>query len=322
MKNYVINIEGQLGIRNIESLVREASNALTACTQDEEFEVTFGLTEVRGIFATGLAALTAVAQYIRQSPQFRYGYFLCPKNSDVHDYMTRMRLYRRLGMNVDYPFVEHDPSGRFQELVEIADIGAVNKTSNALAEIVRTQNRAIPVQSINSVCSTLSELIDNVFHHAQSPINAIVCAQTYPLQRSIELAIVDCGRGFRRSLDDNPQYQGSYATASEAIGLAMQRRVTCSPERNTGEGLYFTRELVKLNRGDMIICSEDGLCRVRNGIETAEQMCYNGLAVKWPGTIAAVRLFFDRPMDMKPIYDREAPPDNDFVLLDEEDIPF
>lgn len=321
MNNYEINVQRWLGIQNIQGLVTASSEVLTACSREEDFEVTIDLAAVEGIFATGLVTLTAIAKYIGLYPQCQRSYVTRPKSEDVHGYMTRMGLYRQIGLEAIYPYRERDPAGRFHELVEITDIETVNDTSNALADIVRRQNPSLSLHGVNSIRYALSELIENVFHHAQSPINAIVCAQAHPKQRSIELAIVDCGRGFRRSLDDNPQYRGRYATSSDAISLALEPSVTRNPEYNSGEGLYFTSELVKHNRGDMVICSEDGLYRIRKGVEEIEQMCYTGSIVTWPGTIAAIRLFLNNPMDMTSIYNQLAPPDNDFVIL-EENIPF
>ncbi len=55
-------------------------------------------------------------------------------------------------------------------------------------------------ENADSISYVLSELMDNVFHHADSPINAIVCADAFRDRKEVELAIVDCGMGFKKSL--------------------------------------------------------------------------------------------------------------------------
>ena len=79
----------------------------------------------------------------------------------------------------------------------------------------------------------------------------------------MEIGIVDCGRGFEASLWRNPVYreeirkrqrdEGREITATEAVDLALGHRVTGTPERNSGVGLFFTKKLVQQNQGRMNI---------------------------------------------------------------------
>ena len=74
----------------------------------------------------------------------------------------------------------------------------------------------------------------------KSPTHGVICAQYYPNRHCVELAVVDSGRGISESLRGNPELE--FSTTQEAIELAIQPRITGRPEKNTGEGLYFTLE--------------------------------------------------------------------------------
>jgi hypothetical protein len=162
----------------------------------------------------------------------------------------------------------------------------------------------------HAVRYALAEVIDNVFHHARSPVNAIVCAQTYPQLNQLELAIVGAGRGIPASLADNPDLRGRFHTASQAIQLAVQPKVTSRPDRNASEGLFFTTEFLRANGGAGCIYSLDGLLEYREGRPQA----FDDVP-RWPGTIVALRFDTRRPVDVPAIFNRHAPPADDFAWL-------
>lgn len=330
MAVYRITVPSRVGIKTIEKLVEQTWPVFEAASENESFEFILDLSEVDYIYAAGLTTLTAAALYLIRHPAFIRGELLRPKDSDVDNYINRMGFYDLLKVLVPYPFQRHDSTGRFIEIVEVKSEMEVESISTALATIISEQCNLVSSEEIEPIKYALSELIENVFHHANSPVHAIVFAQTMQAQRTVELAIVDCGRGFRESLLSNIAYSGKIGAAPDAIRLAIQARVTGNPSRNSGEGLFFTTEMIKKNRGDMVIMSEDGLYRIKNGREKLEHLCYNGfVTANWKGAIAALLIHVDRPVSMKELFDEHTPPDADYdwlfddnPLMLDEDLPF
>jgi hypothetical protein len=103
--------------------------------------------------------------------------------------------------------------------------------------------------------------------------------------------------------------RGRFTTASEAIELAVQPRVTGRPSQNTGEGLFFTVEFIRDNMGCACLHSWDGRLRIRSGQAVAEQ------AALWPGTWVGLRFRTDRPVDTERLFARYASPENDYKWL-------
>src|SRR3989344_3689582 len=86
----------------------------------------------------------------------------------------------------------------------------------------------------------MSELMRNVFEHAESKIGAIVCAQYFSKTNRISIGIVDRGVGIKETISQ------SYAVKShsEAIRLALTPGITGTTKRiggtdyNAGAGLF------------------------------------------------------------------------------------
>jgi hypothetical protein len=101
---------------------------------------------------------------------------------------------------------------------------------------------------------------------------------------------------------------GRFTTASEAIALAVQPRVTGRPDHNTGEGLFFSLEFIKANGGKACIYSQEGALWVDKGEVKAQA------TPLWPGTGVALRFHTDRPVDTEAIFNQYAPPEEDFGM--------
>lgn len=316
-----INISGILGCRNIHNFILAVQPVIGLIDSSVPFHLEMDLRYLGFVYPTGTAALAGFALFLQRHSSCQSVKVDRPLNSDVDSYLARMDLYRLLNFPERYQWQRHDAKGRFRELVEIGPADSSETVVTQLVEILEQQINLLSSDTKNALLIALGEMIDNVLYHAQSPVNAIVCAQAYPRQRQLELAIVDCGRGFRQSLMDNPDLRRRFTTADEAIQLAVQMEITSNPAGNNGYGLYVTSELVKANDGEMSICSETGKYEIRQGIEYSEQMCYDGDILKWPGTIVGIVVNLDKPLAARPIYDGMSTDDID-TLLFEEDIPF
>jgi hypothetical protein len=127
-------------------------------------------------------------------------------------------------------------------------------------------------------------------------------------RKTIEIAIVDLGVGVRRSLAHNPDYAG-IATDVGAIRTALEPRVSSTPERNAGIGLYITNLLLHSNGGQLLVRSGRGAI-LRGAIDVEEE-----LDIDFPGTIVAIRAHTDAPLDMDHVYEylgeQHPSPDDD-----------
>lgn len=315
-RQVTIKLPKELKLSNTHELVERFAPAVDACHNQPTVEITLDMSDLSFVTPTGLATLTAAMVYIARSGCLEQSHVVRPK-AQVDGYLTRMGFYESLQLSAKYPWSKRDSTGRFREVIEVTSEEMGREVTNDLVAILQ-QQATLSQQTVGAVSYTLSELIDNVFHHAQSPVNAIVCAQTYPAFQRIELAIVDCGRGIRLSLQDNIALRGRFTTAAEAISLAVQPKITGNPARNAGEGLFFLTELMKQYKGGMRIYSEDGLFRITKGqVTLCSDMPY------WQGTIVSLRLGFD--VDLVPVFNQYAQPEEDYKFLfdsDGNEIPF
>ena len=276
-------------------------------------EVDLDLSDVTFIWPSALTLLATTILRLRQEGIAVR--ITRPRSDKVDTYLNRIDFYSLAGLDAEYPWVRHDASGRFREVVQVQTEQEGESVAQEVLEILRRN-----VEGVENIYAALQyaflEVVNNVFHHAHSPTHAVLCAQSYPSLRRVELVVVDTGRGIPASLRDNPKLRGRFHTAAEAIHLAVQPRITGRPEHNTGEGLFFTIELIKSNGGDACIHSRDGLLRVRNGAVEVEE------GPLWPGTWVGLRFRTDRPVNTQEIFNRHAPPEADYEWLFEEEIPF
>ncbi len=304
--SFKINIPKVIQLSNIEDLVQKFSPVFDVCNKNQEFVIDIDLSDLNFITPTGLSTLRAVIMYIAQSKYKTSGKISVPKSS-MQGYLTRMNFYDFLKEPIKYQGNKYNSKGRFCELIEVASEKASDQVADDLAKILQKQ-LSLSHQAYFSIQHTLSEVIINVFHHAHSPVNAIVSAQTYTNLRKLEISIVDCGDGFRVSMLEN-SIHAKVNTIIDALSLAIKPKVTGRPGHNAGEGLFFTSELVKQNQGEMIIYSEDGLLNIQGNNLSSKNVPY------WKGAIVSICLNLDNTMDVVSLFNKYAPKENGYDLL-------
>jgi hypothetical protein len=231
-----------------------------------------------------------------------------PDKQQVDSYLNRIEFYDLLGMDVEYTMRRRSANGRFREVVQVQTEREGDSVVRDLMTILDKNVEGV-AGIYDAAYHAFLEIVNNVFHHAHSPTHAVLCAQSYSWLRRVELAVVDSGRGIPASLRDNPELEGRFSNAAEAIELAVEPRVTGRPDHNTGEGLFFSMEFIKANRGEACIFSQDGALRVQGNRVWSEPVPY------WPGTLVGLNFCTNRPVDTRRIFDQYAPPDNDFDWL-------
>lgn len=199
------------------------------------------------------------------------------------------------GADVEDPVERHESTGLREcrhFVTEDECLGAARDLADALEEKVSTDDMAK-----NSLYVCLSELAENVFFHANTPYGGFAAAQPFTKSKEIEVAIVDLGVGIAASLRQNPQYADLITDDLTAIKTAIRPTVTATPGRNSGYGLAFTRYLLQINHGRLIIRSGTGY--LQDGVQPAGGVVDDML----PGTLVALRLRTDRPFDSSQAWD-------------------
>lgn len=109
----------------------------------------------------------------------------------------------------------------------------------------------------------VSEILDNVLRHADATDPGAVYAEYFPHEHRLDIAICDLGRGIYASLGEAM----ALWSHGHAVTTALQRGVTRSEDIGQGNGLAGALEIVKKNRGGMLLWTGDVVYRVEGGQE-------------------------------------------------------
>jgi len=139
-----------------------------------------------------------------------------------------------------------------------------------------------------------SELLDNVFQHARTPVfdqaYAWVSAQYAPKTDKIRLAIADNGCGFLYALREHPNLVEK--TDAGAINLALQERMSSNPalllmgsgtSTNQGVGLTIVSKIAQRANGRMWVASG-------SAIVEAVRKSVRWVSASWQGSILSLEL--------------------------------
>lgn len=123
-----------------------------------------------------------------------------------------------------------------------------------------------------------SELIDNVFDHAEAPCGPCICAQKYP--GNIEATIADLGIGIANSFKGHEVWTSK--TPRERFIYALEMQKTSKPEVHSGEGLSSVLIWLKDNRDcEAFILSHEHMWWLFNNKDGT----YAYPNIVWPGTL-------------------------------------
>lgn len=105
----------------------------------------------------------------------------------------------------------------------------------------------------DSLKMSMQEILTNVFDHSKSENGCFVCAQYYPVKRTIRLCITDFGVGILSNLKAKYEVR----TDIDAIRLSVEEGITSRPQ-SAGFGLTHIRNFLKVNEGTLTIISGRG----------------------------------------------------------------
>jgi Histidine kinase-like ATPase domain len=257
--------------------------------------VEIDLSRLVSLGPSGLALLVAALRRLEDRDLLAdKSLLLPPRSPQVKNYLMRMNLIRSLisGEDLPEPITRRRAHG-FRPCSMFSnddDYWPVAKEmTDALCESCKVDRVA---RSAVQVC--MAEVTENVVHHADTE-HGFGAAQAWRKTKEFEIGIVDLGRGVRASLTQNPDY-ADIADDVSAISTALDARVTATPDRNSGIGLYVTKMLLAANGGSLLVRSGNGAVYSGAVSETRVE------AVELPGTLVALRAKTDQPLDINAVY--------------------
>ena len=148
----------------------------------------------------------------------------------------------------------------------------------------------------NEIIGRVWEIFANAFEHSMSPVGVFTCGQYYPGLKTLDLTVVDFGKGIPSNVRAYlKQKQSPFdlrdlstMTAVECLNWALVRgNTTSSAVMGRGLGLDLLRDFIKVNHGKMEILSETGYLFI------GEQDRYLERNTKFSGTIVSITLRCD-----------------------------
>ncbi len=174
------------------------------------------------------------------------------------NYLERMELIKALNLQ-PIPVKSHEPAGRFIPLTQIKTPKELTKFIEDVVPLLHTSQYVA-----DSIKYVISELVTNVFEHANSPVGAVVCAQYFNKSDKVSIGVADTGIGVKESIT----FSHTAKTDLEAIRLALKPGITGATQRaggnelNAGAGLFFIKSIAKSNRNFFVLYSGDALYKL------------------------------------------------------------
>jgi hypothetical protein len=217
-----------------------------------------------------------------------------PSDSRVDRYMERIGLYSFLD-GKPIPHVQSVAGNdRFLELSQLTSTEECSAAADKVTRVFQTSFGMDDLQT-RMVNFVISEMLENIFNHSESPIGGLICCQTYPTKKLVRIGVTDLGIGIERSLRANPKNLRRLEIASP-IDLAIEPRVTGRPEDFGGYGLFLTSKIIAENGGVLGIRSRE------HSWTSFAGKIRRTTSLVWPGT--ALNLIFrtDRPILLSELF--------------------
>lgn len=305
-----LKLPNMLTYEHIGKVLDQLEPVMKAGTEAKEQQLTLDMRSTVFCSPTGITILAASIERLWQEGKFRDGVLLHSKNPLAVQYLQRMDFFKELDIPVEEDF-KRKPAVGFRPVTHVQSETTAPAVARELVDAVGERNKLDgPTEGALKTC--FSEVVENVFYHAESPIDALVSIQAYKKSYKgkparTELVIVDAGKGIRPALAAS-EYADQVTDDYSAIALAVQKNVSATGDQRRGIGLWVASEVVRRNEGKMMILSNEGGMLVDGAGQRRVDDHF------WPGTIVAIEFRMDKPIDTKPVYDSEEWPDIDDEL--------
>ncbi len=287
----------------VQNLIDRAQPILQTDRPFKSFVV--DASQLTHISPVGLTALTSIVLFAKHNGSYEEGTLVNPRRLHVRTYLSRMNFNRLLQAKPTREAHRAPRRARFRELVRVDTADDCQRVTSQLRAVLKKAKAKVSEVVLNNAVHCLLELLENVIHHADSPTKGLACAQAY--RDYVEVAIADCGIGVRRSLAKNPAYRERIPSDEAAVQLALQKGVTSTPSRNSGEGLFFVAELMQRAGRMKLYSGQAMLLAGRTGVAVRQKP-------SWPGTLIGLRFERRREVPIREIFDRFLPLPEELIL--------
>lgn len=297
LDTFCLKLPNKLTYEHIGKVLEQVEPFAKSGTEAEEQYLELDFTSTVFCSPTCITLLAACIERLWQEGKFTSGHVLHSKNELAVRYLKRMDFFNELSIPVEEDFERKEPIG-FRPVTHVESEQTAPAVARDLVKAVSERNKLDDAATF-ALKTCFSEIVENVFYHADSPIDALTSIQAYKKYKGkparTELVIVDGGRGIKPVLAES-QYADQITDDYSAISLAVQKNVTTTGDMNRGIGLWVASEVVRLNEGEMLILSNEGGMRVDKHGQHRVDDHY------WPGTLVAIEFRMDKPLDTGPIY--------------------
>lgn len=152
----------------------------------------------------------------------------------------------------------------------------------------------------------ISEMIENVHRHAQTPVDGFAVAQVYPKHLKMGITLVDAGIGVQESFrNGHPSVPiQRLRTDEDFLREAVRLFATSKKERHSGYGLFLLSRLIGRNRGTFLLTSGTATLV---GYQRSKELAFDVYHHRpWQGTIVSVIIDLKRQLPLLEVY-REIP---------------
>lgn len=261
----------------------------------------------RFLYSDFLILIASTVQYLRNSNIQVNGRFIdFREKSNVTNYASRVNFFKILQFEYKENFSRRNPRGRFTEIKEFNSDNILD-IFNEIMRILLLNKTDEDMLIALDYC--LWEVMDNTLNHAGPNFgsyegNGLVCAQYFPTNHEVRLMIVDNGKGIHKALTTHPDSDYKKFTETQAVEKCIEKGITNSEGR--GFGLWATSELVRENKGELIIHSGGHRLKCSNDKKV-------GSAPIWQGTTTFLRINTNIPVNHRVIFGEGSNLKEEFV---------
>lgn len=239
-------------------------------------------------------SMAVVAQAISKKRKIHKDQRFSIKNHKIHTYAAHMGFFQAFG--VDFGNKPGDANGgkRYTPLRELNrdDVLAHGSRYDHMGDLIQKHSDSVTAVLLQAASGdifdtfsySLREIIRNVFEHSECN-NLFYCAQYWPSEGTVEVAVADAGIGIRQGLQTNPRFRTQ--TDRDAIHLSMCPGISGRAHlndpsdawANSGYGLYMTSRLCR-HGGNFVAMSGDACVYIRGDRKVEHPTNFRGTAIR------------------------------------------
>ena len=251
---------------------------------------------------TYAAALAVIAEWIlAQKMVTRYEFVDCSPN--VERYLENIGFSTAL-RNPEI-IISPDPMDWAVGLTRINQNQPTEKVTDKIVDILHTFANP-SLEDRQALRVLISEMIENVHRHAETPTDGFAVAQVYPRKLKMGITLVDAGIGVRESFErgDPSVPIDNLQTDQDFLTEACKLHSTSKRVPHSGYGLYLLAELIARNRGTFLLTSGTATLM---GYQKGNKVEFDAYPHQsWQGTIISVIIDLSRALPLLQLY-KEMP---------------